>query len=402
MLRKAKFTYRKEMKMQRLLLFLIAFHCSLFAFPQSDSCDLRISLITCSPGSELYSTFGHSALRVVDKSTGTDIIYNYGVFDFYDPDFYVKFVRGKLLYYLDQENFSDFLFNYSSDNRSVSEQVLELSCTEKKDMQQFLFTNLRPENKTYKYDFSFDNCTTRLRDLVLTKSGKKYFTTSILSNKETSFREHIHYYLNMNQMHWSKLGIDLLLGAKLDRYMSEEEAMFLPDYLEKGFDSSKYASTPLVKNKIILYSRKENTVENKKPLFTPLTIFSLLLVAIALITLMPFKGSGPLLRAIDSILFLTTGLLGILLVFMWFGTDHQVCGNNYNLLWALPTHVVAAFLIRKQTLLSKRYFRFTAILSCILLIAWFFLPQALNPALIPVVLLLGFRSWKISSTVLSN
>jgi len=388
--------------MQRLLLILLTIHCSLFTFSQSDSCDLRISLITCSPGSELYSTFGHSALRVVDKSTGTDIIYNYGVFDFYDPDFYVKFVRGKLLYYLDQENFSDFLFNYSSDNRTVSEQILELSCKEKKDMQQFLFTNLRPENKTYKYDFLFDNCTTRLRDLVLTKSGKKYFTTSILSNQETSFREHIHYYLNMNQMYWSKLGIDLLLGAKLDRNMSEEEAMFLPDYLEKGFDSSKYASTPLVKNKIILYSRKENAVENKKPLFTPLTIFSLLLVAIALITLMPFKGSGPLLRAIDSILFLTTGLLGILLVFMWLGTDHQVCGNNYNLLWALPTHVVAAFLIRKQTLLSKRYFRFTAILSCILLIAWFFLPQALNPALIPVVLLLGFRSWKISSTVLSN
>ena len=388
--------------MQRLLLFLVTFHCSLFAFSQSDSCDLRISLITCSPGSELYSTFGHSALRVVDRSTGTDIIYNYGVFDFYDPDFYVKFVKGKLLYYLDQENFSDFLYNYSADNRTVSEQVLELSCTEKKDMQQFLFTNLRPENKTYKYDFLFDNCTTRLRDLVLTKSGKKYYTTSILPNPETSFREHIHYYLNKNQMHWAKLGIDLLLGAKLDRHMSEEEAMFLPDYLEKGFDSSKYASKPLVKNKIILYSRKENAEENKKPLFTPLAIFSLLLVAIVLITLMPFKGSGPLLKVTDYILFLTTGLLGILLVFMWFGTDHQVCGNNYNLLWALPTHVVAAFLIRKQTILSKRYFRSTAILSCILLIAWFFLPQALNPALIPVVLLLGFRSWKISSTVLSN
>jgi hypothetical protein len=87
---------------------------------------------------------------------------------------------------------------------------------------------------------------------------------------------------------------------------------------------------------------------------------------------------------------------------MWYGTDHQVCGNNYNLLWALPTHAAAAFLIRKLTLLSKRYFRFTAILSCILLIAWFFLPQVLNPALIPVVILIGFRSWKISSAVLIN
>ena len=126
-------------------------------------------------------------------------------------------MRGKLLYYLDQENFGDFLYNYSADNRSVSEQVLALTCSEKKDMQQFLFTNLRPENRSYKYDFLFDNCTTRLRDLVMKKSGKNYLTADILSNQPTSFRNHIHYYLDMNRMHWSKLGIDLLLGAKLDR-----------------------------------------------------------------------------------------------------------------------------------------------------------------------------------------
>jgi hypothetical protein len=158
--------------MQRLFLILLTIHYSLLTYSQSDACELRISLITCSPGTELYSTFGHSALRVTDKSNGTDIIFNYGVFNFYDPDFYAKFVRGKLLYYLDQQNFTDFLQDYASENRSVSEQVLSMNCMEKKEMQQFLFTNLRPENKTYKYDFLFDNCTTRLRDLVFIKSGK--------------------------------------------------------------------------------------------------------------------------------------------------------------------------------------------------------------------------------------
>ncbi len=384
--------------MQRLLLTLLTIHYSLFTFSQSDSCELRISLLTCSPGTELYSTFGHSALRVVDKSTGTDIIYNYGVFDFNDPDFYAKFVRGKLLYYLDQENFGDFLYNYSADNRSVSEQVLQLTCSEKKDMQQFLFTNLRPENRNYKYDFLFDNCTTRLRDLVMKKSGKNYLTTDILSNQPTSFRNHIHYYLNMNRMHWSKLGIDLLLGAKLDRLMTADEAMFLPDYLEKGFDSSSIAGTPLVQQKVSLYVKKETGDIGGNPFSTPAFIFSFILGAVAVLSFLTFRGSVKILAITDFLLFLITGLLGVLLVFMWTGTDHQICANNYNLLWALPTHLIAAFLIRKQTTLAKNYFRFTAILSALLVLAWFFLPQELNPAFIPVVLLLGWRAWRISAS----
>ena len=384
--------------MQRLLLTLLTIHYSLFTFSQSDSCDLRISLLTCSPGTELYSTFGHSALRIIDKSTGTDIIYNYGVFDFNDPDFYAKFVRGKLLYYLDQENFGDFLYNYSADNRSVSEQVLQLSCSEKKDMQQFLFTNLRPENRSYKYDFLYDNCTTRLRDLVMKKSGKNYLTTDILSNQPTSFRNHIHYYLNMNRMHWSKLGIDLLLGAKLDRLMTADEAMFLPDYLEKGFDSSSISGTPLVQQKVSLYVKKDTGEIGGNPLSTPAFIFSFILGAVAVLSFLAFRGSVMILAITDFLLFLLTGLLGVLLVFMWTGTDHQICANNYNLLWALPIHLIAAFLIRKQTPFAKNYFRFTAILSALLVLAWFFLPQELNPALIPVVLLLGWRAWRISAS----
>ena len=382
--------------MQRLTLILFCILCTKFSFTQNDSCDLRISLITCSPGAELYSTFGHSALRVTDKSTGTDIIYNYGVFDFYDPDFYAKFVRGKLLYYLDQENFTDFLHNYSADNRSVSEQVLNLGCTEKKEMQQFLFTNLRPENRQYKYDFLFDNCTTRLRDLVLTKSGKKYQTADILENKPTSFRNNIHHYLDMNKMDWSKLGIDLLLGAKLDRHMNSSEAMFLPDYLEKGFDSSRFSTMQLVEQKIPLFIKKDNPDLSKTSFTTPGIVFSLLLIVLVALSFFSFKGLSTILALSDFLIFLTTGLLGILLIFMWTGTDHQICGNNYNLCWALPTHLFAAFFIRKESSLAKKYFLFTAILSAMLLVSWYFLPQELNPALIPIVILIGWRSWRIA------
>lgn len=381
--------------MQRLLLILLTIHYSLLTIAQNDSCELRISLITCSPGAELYSTFGHSALRIVDKSTGTDIIYNYGVFDFYDPDFYAKFVRGKLLYFLDQENFSDFLYNYSADNRSVSEQVLNLSCPEKEAMQEFLFTNLRPENRQYKYDFLFDNCTTRLRDLVLTKSGKIYQTAEILSNKPTSFRNHIHYYLDLNRMHWSKLGIDLLLGAKLDRHMNASEAMFLPDYLEKGFDSSR-STLPLVEQKIPLYIKKEPSEINHFSFTAPGFLFSLFLIVVFALSFLKFNGAKTILALTDFLLFLITGLLGVLLVFMWAGTDHQICANNYNLLWALPTHLLAAFYIRKNSFFVKKYFLFTAILSSILLISWYFLPQELNPAFIPFAILIGWRSFRIA------
>jgi amino acid transporter len=202
----------------------------------------------------------------------------------------------------------------------------------------------------------------------------------------------------MNRMHWSKLGIDLLLGAKLDRLMTADEAMFLPDYLEKGFDSSSIAGTPLVQQKVSLYIKKDTGDMGGNLLTTPAFIFSFILGAVAVLSFLAFRGSVTILAITDFLLFLITGLLGVLLVFMWTGTDHQICANNYNLLWALPTHLIAAFLIRKQTTLAKNYFRFTAILSALLVLAWFFLPQELNPALIPVVLLLGWRAWRISAS----
>jgi Domain of unknown function (DUF4105) len=368
---------------------------NLHAQEQGDSCTLRISLITCSPGAELYSTFGHSALRVVDQAAGTDIVYNYGVFDFYDPQFYSKFVRGKLLYYLDQQAFPDFLIDYQRENRSVREQVMDLSCDEKISMQQFLFTNIRPENKFYKYDFLFDNCTTRLRDLILRQSGKSYQTGDILEHKPTSFRDHLHIYLNRNQMPWSKLGIDILLGSRLDRKMSNEEAMFLPDYLEKGIDSS-HAARSLVLQKSNLFQQDENILTSGGFPLSPALIGWLLLALTLAATLIRGNAFKGYLAFIDFMIFFITGLIGLLLVFMWAATDHIVCRDNLNMLWALPTHVVAAFYVRSIKPAWKKYFHTIAILSALLLAGWAFLPQRLNPALIPFVIIAGLRAWTIA------
>lgn len=148
------------------LLIVVIFSISFQTINAQASSGLRISLITCSPGQELYSTFGHSAIRVIDSARSSDWVFNYGTFDFNDPDFYTKFIQGKLLYFVSLERTVDFISQYQYEQRKVIEQELQLNESEKLFIQQYLFENLKPENRFYPYDFFFDNCTTRLRDLL--------------------------------------------------------------------------------------------------------------------------------------------------------------------------------------------------------------------------------------------
>ncbi len=365
------------------------------AFSQSDSCHLRISLLTGSPGEELYSTFGHSALRVIDSATNEDIVYNYGTFDFAEPGFYTKFIRGKLMYYLSTEDFNLFKESFQLENRGITEQVLNLSCNEKQKMIQLLQKNLMGENKFYKYDFLFDNCTTRLRDLLEKAADSAVHFTEIVK-KNTSFREHIFEYMDYNNNQWTKLGMDILLGNKTDAVMDNREAMFLPDYLLRGFDSAKVGSKRVVESKDnILSFPGVNKVQ--KNLFThPLFIFSLLLISIVVMSYSKSEVVRKILNGFDGILFFVTGLAGLLMVFMWFCTDHIVCRNNYNLLWAWPIHSIAAFYIYGKKKWVKRYFLITTIIYSLLLLVWFFLPQPLSTSLIPIILLLIFRSYVIA------
>ena len=379
------------------LLLLASFAERASAQQTADSCGIRVGLLTCSPGSELYSTFGHSALRITDSAAGTDIVYNYGVFDFYDPQFYTKFVRGRLLYFLDREDFADFLRNYAYEDRTVSEQVLDIDCARKAEIRRFLEENLRPENRSYKYDFLFDNCTTRLRDLILGQAGPGAATASILQSRDRTFREHIHHYLDRNRMHWSKLGIDILLGSPLDRAMSNHEAMFLPDYLEAGIDSTRTAAFPLVASKEIHYTQ-QSPPPGEAPAIPPTALaFGAVATLMAWASLMKGNRIATSVLALgDFLLFFLAGAVGLLLVFMWMGTDHRVCRDNLNLLWAIPTHAAAAFLIRRKGRATAWYFLVTTALSALLLLAWYFLPQRLNPALTVPVALMAWRGWAIS------
>src|SRR5436190_10121911 len=201
---------------------------------QDSSCNIQISLLTCSPGEDLYLTWGHSALRIVDGSTNSDIIYNYGTFDFDDPAFYSKFTRGNLLYFVSVQKFESFFEEYQYYQRGITEQILDLSCSEKEKLVSALQENAKEENKYYKYDFMVDNCTTRLRDIVFKNANATVTSKDIRPNKKITFRNLINEYLDSSYHYWSKLGIDILLGTPVDKKLTNDEAMFLPDYLLMG------------------------------------------------------------------------------------------------------------------------------------------------------------------------
>ena len=243
----------------------------------TDSSRLQVSLITCAPGAELYSVFGHTALRIVDSAANTDIIYNYGTFNFDDPDFYSKFVRGKLMYFLSQQSFSDFLYEYAYFKRGVTEQVLQLSPIEKKEIQLSLFENVREENRYYTYDFLYDNCATRLRDIIFKTNKENAFEPKAFAEKGTTFRDYLHNYLSRAEMQWTTLGIDMLLGIGADKTMTTAECMFLPDYLAQGVSLSVEGRAKLVeRDQVHLPNTQAPPI--KLPFWqTPLFFFSWLL-----------------------------------------------------------------------------------------------------------------------------
>ena len=301
-----------------------------------DTSHLRISLITCGVGDELYASFGHIAVRVTDSNIGMDYAYNYGTFSF-DEDFYPKFVRGKLLYYVSYYTYASFLSEYVEERRSVQEQEIILSGEQKRRIYTFLQENALPENKYYKYDFLFDNCATRIRDIFPQALGEGFVYGQVLpKGKRITFRQIIDHYLR--NKHWERFGIDLAFGSPEDKVMTNDDVMFLPDYLRDAMAGATLNGEKVagpVKEILPGAQQEEGTLNQ------PFWLFSIIaLLTILGLTIPRLRVLG---NVMSSILLFISGLLGCFFIFMWLGTDHQACQNNYNVLWALPTNLWLAF-----------------------------------------------------------
>ena len=352
---------------------------------QQNEHHLRISVITCAPGNELYSIFGHTALRITDSVKQTDIVYNYGTFDFSDPDFYSKFTRGKLDYFLSISNLPAFLYEYQSEGRDVHEQVLSVSDSVRYQIQTALTENLAGPSRYYKYDFLYNNCTSRIRDILIKYAGMK--VPHPLVPEGTSFRDMLHEYLEKGDQPWSRLGIDLVLGSPVDKKAGIDESMFLPDYLMKGIDSSG-TKHPVLQEKILL---NKGNAEQRPFRNEPLIVFSVLSGLLILLSFFKNTIVVKTMRIIDFLLLLFTGLTGCFLLFMWLGTDHSACARNANLLWAAPTHLIAAIAFWKNPSWLQQYFRIFRSWSFGFLVLMWLIPQDINEGLFPIILLLAIR-----------
>lgn len=370
-----------------LLMVLLGWSTQVLGQRLSYSSEATISLLTSSPGDELYSTFGHNTIRIKDPVTGLDMVYDYGTFDFDTPGFYEKFVRGKLPYKLARRRTRNFLAAYKGDNRQVVEAPFQLDSSGTMRVIDFLETNYLPENQYYAYDFYYDNCATRVRDLFEEEFGIVYTDST---DNDLTLRQHLDAY--MEKMRWTNFGMDLLIGIPSDADADFRMEMFLPDYLYKHLRHARYQRAGewvdlLGPEKIILQRQEEQL---KVSPFGPFLVF--LLVSLVLIALR-FLASAKLNNGIDLFLFFVLGLMGLFLLFMWVGTDHITTKQNLNLVWANPLHWVSFFLLwfgRKNSIF-KPWFIFFGGLYVLLLVSGWAWPQQFHAALYSFWLALAVR-----------
>lgn len=364
------------------LFFCFALTASAQRLPALLSDSAQLSLITVAPGEYVYSTFGHSALRVHDLKQGFDVCFNYGTFEFEQPNFLLKFARGRLLYFLDLETYRSFEGSNRADARNMREQLFNMGQPEKQRLWELLRDNAREENRYYKYDFFYDNCATRIRDIVNETYSRQLVFDSTSIPKGATMRQLLQPYLVPHP--WMRFGIDLLLGLPADRKATTQDFMFLPDYMHDLFATAKKPDGAAL-------VERERSIEARYPLsFHPGLLGHplLILCVVALIGLLSMAHPRAE-RIFDVVFWFTLGFAGLLMALLWFATDHSATKTNLNLLWAWPTHLL--FFWRSRSRWGEKYFFCAGILAFLTLVLWAFLPQQLPVAAIPLVVLAAVK-----------
>lgn len=380
------------MKNILVLVLLFTFGITSAQFTLSD--EATISLLTIGPGAELNDSFGHTGIRINDPARGLDIVYNYGVYDFDTPNFLLKFARGKLLYKIGRNKYNDFYQNYKYQNRQITEQVLDFTPEQTQSTLDFLENNFKPENRYYLYDFFYDNCATRPVDASYKILGDDLKLTYDHQPDGFTHRDLIHQFVDWNS--WGSLGIDIALGSVIDRKAAPPEYLFLPEYVKGAFAQAKLENStstrPLVLRTNELYTPNTPLDRSTNFLLSPLLILGLLAILLMYKTARDYKLRKGISVTDLTILFIT-GCIGIVVLLLWFTTDHTATKWNYNLLWAFPFHIFAAFVIGKKD--PPRwiypYMKLALIMMVLLAFHWIIGVQRYAYALLPLLVAIGIR-----------
>ena len=356
------------------LLLLFGFFTSSKSSAQDSSkAALQISILTCAPGEDVYTAWGHTAIRIIDSANQTDIVYNFGTFDFNTPNFLVEFVKGNLNYFLSADYFQNFIAEYQYYGRSIKEQVLILSDAEKIKWHNALQKNLEGNNRYYLYNFITDNCTTRVKD-----GFYQFANSQVPPSKIKSFRTHVVEAPYQQGIPWIGLGIDILLGAVSDQAPSPLQAGFLPDlfYEQLAAQPGHIATTQN-------YDFTKTT-----PIKPTDPIFYLVGLMFVYVFVGKWNARWAVIAAkfLDIILLFIFGLGGLLLVYMSLFSLHTACHNNFNIAWIHPLYWIALVCYFMKPIWAGNLGRIFFIASIGLIVVSYWVPQSFS---ISVYLLMG-------------
>lgn len=315
------------------LLILLVWSCMMYATPQLSE-GARVSLLTCTPGTEVWSKYGHTAIRVEDETNGMDIVFNYGIFNMMSDHFYWKFVRGETYYQLGIDSYTAFKRFYGSIGRQTYYQELNLTLEQKQKILDALVVNYRPENRYYLYNFVFDNCATRPYHLLKAALGDSIMS-SYKGYAGVCFREAISHYTGKGA--WVDFGINMVFGSKADKEMTNEERLFLPEELMNYISAAHLADgQPLVKEEKI-GKFDIAPVPWYANCWSGIGLFGVLMIALSWYDRKRGKWSW----GVDLALVCVYIVLMCLVVFLTFFSCHPLVGFNWRLLLLPLIHICA-------------------------------------------------------------
>jgi len=351
----------------------------------------EVSILTIGPGNSLSDAFGHSGIRVIDRVNDYDIVFNYGVYDFNAPNFYGNFVKGRPIYSLGLNNYKNFYKNYVNQSRQIIEQKLDLSEYKKRVFVNRLITNSKEANKFYEYNYFENNCSTKIADIFneILEEDIKNEGLHKVNVGPNSYRKLV--YENINPNSWGALGIDICLGAIIDKNINSQDELFLPYNLKSYFDdlgNSNIRNGNLVTTSVLFGEYSKYTETLISPIYL-LLILSLIIISITYIDYLRRTRSVLL----DSIVLLITGIIGLLLIYLWFFSNHTASAWNYNLLWAIPFNLILfiELLKKKQKKWVISYLKLIIIMLLLMCLHWVVGVQVFNISLISLILALIIR-----------